>query len=1317
MLITFSSVNVFAYTTSYDDYDDDYYKTSSFEDDEYQSLSSSSSTYGASAKQVTTSSSKLNQMGLMIGYEDGSLGLDKTITRAEFVTLVLRLLNMEPETAANYGYSSFYDTYSHWAAQNIEIAASLGYVNGYPDGTFKPDGQITSPEIQAILIRVLNYTESLSDAAWPQNIISKSSQIGLVKNISNLTTTATRGLAAVMIDNALEIPLMEVTAYSTGLNGNYISINKDSSILNKYLGLGKLRGDVVTTSENSSRLDSNEFYVEDAKFYFADDAVDEKTIFSLKQNANYLLGRSIVAYFNYDGEIAWIDYSDNYDDENVFFSTIKKYNNNYITVTINGEDERYKITKDTSIYIDGSAGDEDDVEVGQFVKVILSGNTVSFLKVFDFDKQNIVITSISSNYISYVDRYGSEGRFNLNNYDGVNVFIGDSETSLEALQTNMVASVLVNDNDELDFYTSHNTSVSGVLSRIYGNSIYVSGKYYNLSNYMTYADYSYNKYSDDEVVVRAISSSNELQAFLDEELTVVFDLEGNARHFVFGDGYSTSKSLTNIGIVVRKWSSDEEYLRIYNPDTDSYATYAFDNNTNRNTYKTPMSYSSITSISDTSLTSNNRYIIGYNYDSSNTLTEVYLPEMTTILDVTSLYGSRYINTTEGKFYLDDETVFITDLSDEYNIVSTTFDDLNVSSELSGVQAIIVTAPYTDDYYSATNTAIYVIFVSGGDSIGTDSDNVAVVTNTYRDANSYGVELYTADGVAEYELANNISASNYEIGDLVTYRLTSESSKYAKVSYIHQANVKSATVQSTSSNRRSLTLSNGETYVVKSDAIVFDLTNCDVSDLSRNDIIKNDTSIGTISKYDNIKYVINSDEQIIAVFIVDSYNDFDDNDGEQPIAKITMSPRSNLKPTSVITWGFSESKPSNGRVITDVEWSENKQSTYTAGTHTVSLRVKDSSGLWSDWVSTTFTVTSDGVGSGITSNEEGKKPIAVITMNPNSNITTSTAITWDYRSSTCSSAVSETCTIVDAEWNNDNTYFRTPGTHTVYLRVKDSLGTWSDWTSKQVTVVSDVAATPTVTKPIAKITMSPDPTTTNVTAGTPITFTSTGSTQVGDSPIVREDFYGAVSGENTFNAGTHTVRLRVLDSRGIYSEVVSVTFTIYAQNIAPEITNVSLSPSSPKTNEDITFTVNAIDENGDQIVAYDWNNGAGTNSTYTTSYSTPGTKTVTVRVKDANNTWSEVYTKTFQVTETVVFPTVTGLSINVENPTTLDKVELTPLYNGQSNVLCLSDFGGDYEPTGYYTPGTKTVTFRFTDGEGNYSNEVRIQFVVTDAGTR
>ena len=39
--------------------------------------------------------------------------------------------------------------------------------------------------------------------------------------------------------------------------------------------------------------------------------------------------------------------------------------------------------------------DKDDIEVGQFVKVILSGNTVSFMKVYDFDKQNIVITKCS----------------------------------------------------------------------------------------------------------------------------------------------------------------------------------------------------------------------------------------------------------------------------------------------------------------------------------------------------------------------------------------------------------------------------------------------------------------------------------------------------------------------------------------------------------------------------------------------------------------------------------------------------------------------------------------------------------------------------------------------------------------------------------------------------------------------------------------------------------------------------------------------------------------------------------------------------------
>lgn len=1317
MLVTLNGVSVFAYSTSYDDYDENYYNNPSFEYEGNPSLSSSSSTYGASSSRVESSADKLNQLGLMVGYEDGSLGLERTITRAEFVTLILRLLNMEPTSGSTGGYSMFRDTTYHWASQSINVAASMGFVNGYPDGTFQPDGQITSPEIQAILIRVLNYTDSLSSAPWPQNMIAKSTEIGLAKNISNLTNTATRGLAAVMIDNALEIPLMEVTAYSTGAYGNYISVNKDSSILNKYLGYGKLKGDVVTTSENSSRLDSDEFYVDNAKFYFADENdVDEKTIFSLQRNANHLLGRSIIAYFNDDYEIVWIDYSDNYDDENVFYSTIKKYSNKYITITIDGEEERFKVSNDTSIYIDGSAGDLDDIEVGQFVKIILSGNTVSFLKVYDFDKQNVVITNISSNYIHYIDEDGGEGRFNLNNYDGVNVFIGDDETSIEALRTNMVASVIVNDNDELDFYTSNNASITGTLTKIYGESIYVNGNYYNLADNMTYSDYSYNKYSDEDVVVRVITSSSELQAFLDEEIEVVFDLEGNARHFIFGDGYSTSKSLTNVGIVIRKWSADEEYLRIYNPDTDSYATYAYDNNTNRNTLKTPMSYSSITSLSETSLTSNNRYIVGYNYDSDNVLTEVYQPELTEILDVTSLYGSRYINTTDGKYYLDDETIFITDLSDEYNISATTFDDLSVADSLTGVQAIIVTAPYSDSYYT-TNTAMYVIFVSGGDSIGTDSDNVAVVTNTYRDRDGYGVELYTTDGVAEYQLATNVSASNYTIGDIVNYRVSSEDSRYAKISYIRPATVRNATVQSTSSNRRSITLSDGNTYIVKSDALVFDLTNENVNNLSRNDIIKNDASVSAISKYDYINYVINADEQIVAIYILDAYDDGNDFEDENlPTAVITMSPRTNLTPSSQITWSFAESRAPGSRQIVDTEWSSNKASSYSAGTHTVSLRVKDSSGSWSNWTSITFTVTSDGTGSGITTETENRKPTAVITMNPDSNITTATEITWDYRSSTCSNMVSESCSIVNYEWNNNNTYFRTAGTYTVYLRVQDSLGTWSDWTSKQVTVTADGSGTPvTVQKPVANITMSPDPTQTRVTTGTPITITSAGSTIIPGTSISREDFYGAVSGSNTFEAGSHTVSLRLLDSRGVYSELKQVTFTIYEENVAPVISSVTVSPSDAKTGDTITLSANVSDANNDNIVAYEWDGGAGTSETYTTTYSTAGTKTVTLRVKDSNNAWSETYTKTFQIEEAVTFPTVTGLVLSIPEPTTTDKVTITPTYTGTSNVLLIDDFGGDYQSSGYYTAGTHRVTFRYTDGNGNYSNEVSIQFVVRDAG--
>lgn len=88
--------------------------------------------------------------GIIQGYEDGTFRPNNVITRAEFITILSRLLDME--TTEEKG--KFTDISEHWAKETIEYFARYGYINGYPDGTFKPDEYVSNAEVVVILNRV-----------------------------------------------------------------------------------------------------------------------------------------------------------------------------------------------------------------------------------------------------------------------------------------------------------------------------------------------------------------------------------------------------------------------------------------------------------------------------------------------------------------------------------------------------------------------------------------------------------------------------------------------------------------------------------------------------------------------------------------------------------------------------------------------------------------------------------------------------------------------------------------------------------------------------------------------------------------------------------------------------------------------------------------------------------------------------------------------------------------------------------------------------------------------------------------------------------
>lgn len=100
----------------------------------------------------------LTNAGVINGYTDGTFRPNAPITRAELATIIARFAKLDVNT------KTFSDITGHWAQKNIELAVGNGWINGYEDGTFRPNNNITRAETFAMINRVLDrQTESVSD--------------------------------------------------------------------------------------------------------------------------------------------------------------------------------------------------------------------------------------------------------------------------------------------------------------------------------------------------------------------------------------------------------------------------------------------------------------------------------------------------------------------------------------------------------------------------------------------------------------------------------------------------------------------------------------------------------------------------------------------------------------------------------------------------------------------------------------------------------------------------------------------------------------------------------------------------------------------------------------------------------------------------------------------------------------------------------------------------------------------------------------------------------------------------------------------------
>ncbi|MBE3586839.1 MAG: S-layer homology domain-containing protein [Thermoanaerobacter sp.] len=108
---------------------------------------------------------ELAQLGLVSGYPGGKFLPEKSVTRAEFTAILVRVLGWTGggKPAAAAAEIDLPPDLPAWAAGEIREALLRGIVSGYPDGTFKPDRPVNRAEAAAILARVLQVTGLAGD--------------------------------------------------------------------------------------------------------------------------------------------------------------------------------------------------------------------------------------------------------------------------------------------------------------------------------------------------------------------------------------------------------------------------------------------------------------------------------------------------------------------------------------------------------------------------------------------------------------------------------------------------------------------------------------------------------------------------------------------------------------------------------------------------------------------------------------------------------------------------------------------------------------------------------------------------------------------------------------------------------------------------------------------------------------------------------------------------------------------------------------------------------------------------------------------------
>jgi len=736
---------------------------------------------------------ELIELGLIQGYGDGTYGLDKTITRAEVATMLVRALDAENEAKAMANIPSIFTDMSplQWANGYVNYAVGKGIITGYPDKTFRPNNDITYAEVAKMLVEIL---DGLTDAekasaVWPTTWLAKAAQLGVFDgvNINDYSAKAVREKVFEMVHNVYftkEVGNNTIVKAIVLENNRVEKLGKNEIVVEVIRELQASQYPEVSRKEQGDQLK----LTIDAKVGDVEDMLGKVYDFTLNREGKVIKAQLDTSYEYKQGKVAGSQISRtkfagytvlvgeryNKDDERVF------------KAVLNNEAGSY-----TDMYgaLDGAGID--------FARYTVKNGKVLYIDAYTFED----IAPVKE-----VKRDGKEV-YVYNDYRDARVEKYEPKLVIGYTEKGGFTRISASDIESLDVVHVYNdkymivrldADLTGTYEKVSQNSagywVHVDGEKYfiNDANYIRPV-YSINGEDFETLYVR--SASSDLRDLKDEEVTIALDINGDLQYLTGAIDYNeTVAVIDNIlskGDVRYILPNNEKLVLEETFDSELYVkgTLVTTNNQRMSKYNigdlvfvikdedTIDLMNKLVPVADINNTSKTYPVVYNATDKAYKMTKDYL----IVEDGTKEVRYNVIS---------DTNVFIVnfDDSEEVSLIKgTTMKDVidNVKAD-SGLRAYILTTEayaninnglYRDKLpQKANNVAHTIIFTNYVEKSSYDTE-IIEVTAKYYPGSSRVIEGKYADGeTVTRTVSKNATLPTINVGDIVKLSLTKDDYK-------------------------------------------------------------------------------------------------------------------------------------------------------------------------------------------------------------------------------------------------------------------------------------------------------------------------------------------------------------------------------------------------------------------------------------------------------------------------------------------------------------------------------------------------------------